>query len=152
MPSLGKRSAAFVDLTNSDDENPPRKHPRSISSTHASSQPTASQSLNVRDQWAVGDDDGDEIIGLGQDVDEGFGWTILGALNSKIVGIRYYDGFATPGEQVMIKREPGNPYDSNAIRINNVQGTQIGHLPRNLASKLASYLVSNDPALFLKQS
>ena len=43
----------------------------------------------------------------------------------------------------MIKREPGNPYDSNAIRINNVQGTQIGHLPRDLASKLAGFLVSS---------
>lgn len=42
----------------------------------------------------------------------------------------------------MVKREPGNPYDLNAIRVNNVQGTQIGHLPRVLAGKLAPYLVS----------
>ena len=42
----------------------------------------------------------------------------------------------------MIRREPSNPYDSNAIRVNNVQGTQIGHLPRQLAEKLAPYLVS----------
>jgi len=42
----------------------------------------------------------------------------------------------------MVKREPGNPYDSNAIRINNIHGTQIGHIPRNIASKLASYMVS----------
>lgn len=41
----------------------------------------------------------------------------------------------------MIKREPSNPYDSNAIRIDNVQGTQIGHLPRQLAEKLAGFMV-----------
>ncbi|OWP00005.1 hypothetical protein B2J93_1593 [Marssonina coronariae] len=33
------------------------------------------------------------------------------------------------GSSVMITREPGNPYDSNAIRINNVHGTRTGHLP-----------------------
>jgi SWI/SNF-related matrix-associated actin-dependent regulator of chromatin subfamily A3 len=47
---------------------------------------------------------------------------------------------------VMIKREPGNPHDKNAIRIDNVQGAQIGHIPRNLAAKLASYLVSTPRA------
>jgi len=44
-------------------------------------------------------------------------------------------------EQVIVKREPGNPYDSNAIRINNVQGDQIGHIPKTLAVKLAPYMV-----------
>lgn len=42
----------------------------------------------------------------------------------------------------MVRREPGNPYDSNAIRINNVHSTQIGHIPRTLASKLAPYMDS----------
>ncbi len=66
----------------------------------------------------------------------------MGAIDGKIVGIRYYDGYATIGEQVMVKREPQNPYDSNAIRVNNVHGVQIGHLPRNLAAKLAPYMDS----------
>lgn len=43
----------------------------------------------------------------------------------------------------MIRREPGNPYDSNAIRIDNVNSEQIGHIPKALASKLASYMVSS---------
>ncbi|KMU76170.1 DNA repair protein RAD5 [Coccidioides immitis RMSCC 3703] len=51
---------------------------------------------------------------------------------------------ATKGEYVNIRREPGNPYDSNAIRIDNVMGDQIGHLPRQLASKLAPYIDSAD--------
>jgi SWI/SNF-related matrix-associated actin-dependent regulator of chromatin subfamily A3 len=138
-----KRRTSFIDLTG--DENPPQKQAR-VSQPY-SSQPTPSQSLNSasqsqRDAWLADNDAGDEIIDLSQDVDEGFGWLCVGAIDGKIVGIRYYDGYATVGEQVMVKREPGNPYDSNAIRVNNVHGTQIGHLPRNLAAKLAPYMDS----------
>lgn len=67
---------------------------------------------------------------MSQDVDEGYGWVCVGAVDAKIVGVRYYNGYASMNEQVMVKREPSNPYDSNAIRINNVHGTQIGHIPR----------------------
>lgn len=150
MPSLGKRPSGYIDLTNDDgDENPQRKHARISGPNHGISQPRPSQSLraaevpavSTRDQWGV-DNEEDEIIDLSQDIDEGVGWTVLGSLDGKIVGIRYYVGYATPGEQVIIKREPGNPYDSNAVRVNNVQGTQIGHLPRPLAAKLAPYLVN----------
>lgn len=68
---------------------------------------------------------------------------------------------ATAGEVVICKREPTNPvsrtahtqhlfadltrlnqYDSNAIRVDNVLGQQIGHIPRAVAAKLAPYLVS----------
>jgi SWI/SNF-related matrix-associated actin-dependent regulator of chromatin subfamily A3 len=42
----------------------------------------------------------------------------------------------------MVRREPNNQYDRNAIRINNVQGDQIGHIPKTLAAKLAPYLDS----------
>jgi SWI/SNF-related matrix-associated actin-dependent regulator of chromatin subfamily A3 len=34
-------------------------------------------------------------------------------------------------------------YDSNAIRVDNVLGNQIGHIPRAVAEKLAPYLVSH---------
>lgn len=62
-------------------------------------------------------------------------------IHAKIVGVRFYSGQATTGEYVAIRREPGNRYDSNAIRVDNVMGAQIGHIPRFLASKLASYMV-----------
>ena len=141
-----KRAASLIDLTGSasEDENPgpQRKQARIGTNPVPGTQPRASQSL-TRDAWGAEVDEEDEIIGSTQDPDEGFGWVCVGAIDGKIVGIRYYSGYATPGEQVMIKREPGNPYDSNAIRINNVQGTQIGHLPRDLASKLAGFLVSS---------
>ncbi|KAG4421654.1 hypothetical protein IFR04_005154 [Cadophora malorum] len=140
-----KRAASLIDLTGSasEDENPGprRKQARTGANPVPGTQPRASQSL-TRDAWGLEVDEEDEIIGSTQDPDEGFGWVCVGAIDGKIVGIRYYSGYATPGEQVMIKREPGNPYDSNAIRINNVQGTQIGHLPRDLASKLAGFLDS----------
>lgn len=39
-----------------------------------------------------------------------------------------------------MRREPANPYDRNAIRIDNVTGTQIGHIPRRIAEKLAKFM------------
>jgi SWI/SNF-related matrix-associated actin-dependent regulator of chromatin subfamily A3 len=148
MSSLGKRKSEWVDLTG-DEENfvPQSKQARG---THSgSSQPQPSQSLSL---WGAGAGDEasehNDVIDLSQDADEGFGWTCLGATKDKIVGIRYYNGYATPGEKVMIRREPQNQYDRNAIRVNNVQGTQIGHLPRNLAAKLAPYMVSHKSNAF----
>jgi SWI/SNF-related matrix-associated actin-dependent regulator of chromatin subfamily A3 len=150
MSNLGKRASSWVDLTGSDDENsaPQLKQARVSASQSASvsSQPRPSQSF--RDAWVEADEE-DEILDLSQDADEGNGWVCVGAIDGKIVGIRYYDGYATMGEQVMVRREPGNPYDSNAIRINNVQGTQIGHLPRNLAAKLAPFMVGHVLAFVL---
>lgn len=72
----------------------------------------------------------------------GCGLTPSGDLHTRIVGVRYYTGHATIGEHVVLKREPGNPYDSNAIRVDNVMGHQIGHIPRTMAAKLAKYMVS----------
>lgn len=65
----------------------------------------------------------------------------LGILDTKIVGVQYYTGHATTGEHVIVRREPSNPYDSNALRVENVQRAQIGHIPRTMASKLAKYMV-----------
>jgi SWI/SNF-related matrix-associated actin-dependent regulator of chromatin subfamily A3 len=152
MPNSRKRPTSWIDLTGSDDENPaPQLKQARVSANQLSasaSQPRPTQSLNIRDTWGEVDEE-DEILELSQDADEGNGWVCIGAIDGKIVGIRHYNGFATMGEQVMIMREPGNPYDSNAIRINNVQGAQIGHLPRNLAAKLAPYMVGH--VLHLRQ-
>ena len=56
------------------------------------------------------------------------------------MGIQYYTGYATIGEYVCVRREPSNPYDNNAIRINNVLGDQIGHIGRREAAKLSPYI------------
>lgn len=58
------------------------------------------------------------------------------------MGCRYYRGMATEGEVALARREPHNQYDANAIQVLNVMGTQIGHIPRVIASKLASYMDS----------
>ena len=43
-------------------------------------------------------------------------------------------------EMVSMVREPRNPYDVNAIKIENVWGEQVGHLKRELAKPLAHIL------------
>ncbi|KZN89343.1 putative SWI/SNF-related matrix-associated actin-dependent regulator of chromatin subfamily A member 3-like [Penicillium chrysogenum] len=48
------------------------------------------------------------------------------------------------GERVIINRDAHNKYDSNAIRVDNVMGAQIGHVPRQMAAKLASYIDARD--------
>ncbi|KAI1735393.1 SNF2 family N-terminal domain-containing protein [Xylaria scruposa] len=64
-----------------------------------------------------------------------------------IVGVRYYDGIVTPGESVLCIREPNNVYDRNAVRVDNIMGSQIGHLPRVLVQKIAPYLDSGEIVL-----
>ncbi|KAF8200953.1 SNF2 family N-terminal domain-containing protein [Pholiota molesta] len=59
---------------------------------------------------------------------------------TSVVGIQYYKGLVGPGEEVLLVREPHNPYDRNAIQIKNISRVQVGHLPRNVALKLAPLL------------
>lgn len=95
-----------------------------------------------RQAWlAEGEEDIDEIIGSTQDAASGTDeLTLYGNLDTKIVGCQYYRGFASRGEVILTRREPGNPYDSNAIRIDNVNAQQIGHIPKRVAEKLARYM------------
>jgi SWI/SNF-related matrix-associated actin-dependent regulator of chromatin subfamily A3 len=48
----------------------------------------------------------------------------------KIVGVQYYRGIVTVDESLLLVREPGNPYDRNAIRVDNVLGIQVGQYAR----------------------
>ena len=94
------------------------------------------------------DEDEDEEDDASQEVPDAtqaynqqqYEFVLYGAMHGKIVGVRYYNGYATNGETVVLRREPHNEYDSNAIKVSNVQGEQIGHLPRGLAAKLARYM------------
>jgi len=61
----------------------------------------------------------------------------LGSLNSSVVGIRYYDGVLHPGEYAVLHREPNNPYDRNAIRVDNIAGIKVGHIKKTVAKALA---------------
>jgi len=71
-----------------------------------------------------------------------------GTVQNKVVGIRYYSGYINPGERAVLRREPQNQYDENAIRVDNMQGQQIGHIPKRLAAKLSKYVDDGD--LFLE--
>ncbi|KAI9728153.1 MAG: hypothetical protein M1828_004614 [Chrysothrix sp. TS-e1954] len=73
---------------------------------------------------------------------------LYGALPTKVVGVRFYKGWATSGEVVIVRRQPDNPYDGNAIQILNVMGQQIGHVPRGPASKLAPFI--DDQSLIIE--
>jgi hypothetical protein len=63
---------------------------------------------------------------------------------ARVVGVTY-DGRQSViarlsiGEDVLLKREPTNPYDCNAIRIERLNGQQIGYINRYLASTLAPF-------------
>jgi len=63
----------------------------SSSQVHGS-QPRSSQSIGPRETWinpqATQQDDENEIIDLSQDVDD-YGWVCVGAIDAKIVGVRY---------------------------------------------------------------
>nr|OQO26347.1 hypothetical protein B0A51_06434 [Rachicladosporium sp. CCFEE 5018] len=159
--SDGKRKRVDVDLTDDDhaarharpSPAPPTSCRAPINRTSSYNAVARSNDLSgsthshaERTAWLAAPDedeeDVDEILGSTQD-NTGEGTDQLqhyGDVETKIVGCQYYRGFASPGEVILIRREPGNPYDSNAIRIDNVGQTQIGHIPRRMAEKLAQYI------------
>ncbi|TPX23468.1 hypothetical protein DIZ76_012800 [Coccidioides immitis] len=156
----GKRKApALIDLTADDDDevalsSQARSAPRQYVPSQTLSQPALppenflSLSQRLPDTQAELEEEANAaaVVESSQELDDSAysDFELYGTLLHKIVGVRYYNGQATKGEYVNIRREPGNPYDSNAIRIDNVMGDQIGHLPRQLASKLAPYIDSAD--------
>ncbi|KAI4867462.1 SNF2 family N-terminal domain-containing protein [Hypoxylon rubiginosum] len=155
---------AVIDLTGESESKVPRRHDRSfarsLSQTSASRgsqsshtyQPTPPPSSlghslqqPPRTSWI---DDYDENPEPSQNQDDPTSsYELYGTMDIKIVGVRYYNGVVNPGEKVLLRREPSNQYDRNAIRVDNVMRNQIGHVPRNLASKLAPYMDVNDIVL-----
>ncbi|KAF2108986.1 SNF2 family N-terminal domain-containing protein [Lophiotrema nucula] len=160
-----KRPIESIDLTDDDfSSSQPFTNPSS-SQGYLASQPSSSQPRPAK-QARVGHnrskisrtasagsqadplfiDDGDEDDGS-QEVPDGsqsneavYRYELYGVLQSKIVGIQYYRGYVTQGEYCVLRREPHNPYDRNAIQALNVQGVQIGHVPKTWAAKLAKYM------------
>ncbi|KAH0173538.1 SNF2 family DNA-dependent ATPase domain-containing protein, partial [Aureobasidium melanogenum] len=104
--------------------------------------PPQQHSQAERDAWLQEEDNGIfENVASSQNPPVAYDqYQKYGSLDTKIVGVRYYTGFATVGERITIKREPSNPYDPNAIRIDNMINEQIGHIGRNMAAKLAKYI------------
>ena len=76
----------------------------------------------------------DEELGTQPEADDVIERSVCyGAFESYIVGVQYYDGIVSRKEQVSLVRQPNNPYDRNAIRVENIRGEQVGHIPRHLS-------------------
>lgn len=64
-------------------------------------------------------------------------------INTEVVGV-HFDGRQAVvgrlhvGEEVLLRREPNNPYDPNAILVERRDGAQFGYLNRYLALDLAA--------------
>ncbi|KAK5166897.1 uncharacterized protein LTR77_007626 [Saxophila tyrrhenica] len=99
-----------------------------------------------RDAWLAEDDDDvfDTVASTQAAAASDDQLFYYGELAAKVVGVQYYRGHANQGEQILMRREPGNPFDSNAIRIDNVAGVQIGHIPRRIAAKLTPLIDGGD--------
>ena len=65
---------------------------------------------------------------------------LVGSGEYQIVGIQNYDGVAHPGEYVVLVREPNNPYDRNAIRVDNLRGENVGNVKATMARLLAGVM------------
>ncbi|XP_023568716.1 helicase-like transcription factor [Octodon degus] len=74
--------------------------------------------------------------------DEELDSVFFGTLRGHVVGLRYYTGLVNDNEMVALQREPNNTYDKNAIKVNNVNGDQVGYLKKDLAIALA-YIMDN---------
>ncbi|NXL45864.1 HLTF factor, partial [Podilymbus podiceps] len=89
-------------------------------------------SLAVEDFLSIGDNSGTE-----EDTDSAI---LYGTLRGNVVGLRYYTGIVNNNEMIALQREPNNPYDKNAVKVNNVNGDQVGHIKKELAAALAGIM------------
>lgn len=83
-------------------------------------------------------------------IDGGEPWAV-----SALAGLQYYswrrnDGMdgryePLPGDRLRLVREPGNPHDGNAVRVEWRNGVMLGHLPRRMAAEVAVALDDGVP-------
>ncbi|KFQ44367.1 Helicase-like transcription factor, partial [Nestor notabilis] len=78
-----------------------------------------------------------DTSGIEEDTDSA---VLYGTLRGSVVGLRYYTGIVNNNEMVALQREPNNPYDKNAVKVNNVNGDQVGHIKKELAAALSGIM------------
>lgn len=139
-----KRAAETIDLT--DDEPTSSSQPYASSSQshgygsalqsspHVRAHKQARTSTNHRsvlgnsqhDPVFIDDDDEDndasqEVPGSSQGCNEQqYSWTLYGTMHTKVVGVRYYSGYATMGEMATPRREPSNQYDRTMFNLDSL--------------------------------
>jgi SWI/SNF-related matrix-associated actin-dependent regulator of chromatin subfamily A3 len=57
-----------------------------------------------------------------------------------IIQFSYYTGQAHAGEFVQLVREPHNPYDRNAVRVDGLRGEKVGHIKKEQAAIIAKLM------------
>ena len=95
----GKRKYDAIDLTGDDDA--------AVSSQARNAPPTQQE----RDSWLAEEEhEAGDIVVSSQDGNNELiaTYQLYGILNTKIVGVQYYNGLASNGEYVVLRREPGN--------------------------------------------
>ncbi|TWU76455.1 hypothetical protein ED733_007127 [Metarhizium rileyi] len=118
-------------VSNSNGDNLP-----ALASQNARSAPSSSQDTDIYER---------QVLDLTQE--EEAAKELYGTFDTKVVGVQYYRGHASTGEAILCLRDSDNQYDKNAVRIDNVMGQQIGHLPRKVVAKIAPYLDYGDLTL-----
>lgn len=66
----------------------------------------------------------------------------VGEVDAQIIGHHHYPAEIAPGEHLNLEREPANPHDKNAIRVENGRCQMVGYLPRSMANWLAPLIDS----------
>ena len=61
-------------------------------------------------------------------------------MDVSLVGLQHYNGSVTKGENVVLVRQKSNPYDSNAICVQNIINDQVGFISRGEAAALAGLI------------
>lgn len=119
-----KRPHNVIDLTGDSPDRSKSKHPRTTASSSLTSTAPSSRSTQITpfpssrvlvhgQRQRVGFqqrnpiDDEPELLDLTQ-ADDGPVFGLYGTINNKIVGVRYYNGIVSPGEVVILRREPYN--------------------------------------------
>ena len=65
--------------------------------------------------------------------------TLLGILDSAVVGLQYHHGEAAAGEEVYLEREPENTHDPRAVRVDTQDFHALGYLPRRDAALAGTF-------------
>lgn len=112
--STKRKTPAYIEIPDDDDDDAPTSSIPIPKRNKRPSNPGASAQLNYDSDDDAGAHD---VIDLSQDTEGEFGedWEHYGHMLTKVVGVQYYTGIATVGEQVLLMREPRNKASSLSL-------------------------------------